>query len=997
MPEVPLTARVVEVLADLGEGCHPRYRVGSGCIVAGRTVLTAAHVVAGAIGVQVRDPGKVLHAAAVDPVFVGDVAGPGPDLALVQVTDPDVQEVPPMGLAAVDRDSAAGDPVERCHVVGYPQFMERPAADGGRVRDTVDAVGHVPVWSGLAWGLLTVEVSTAPRPLPPGQTELGNSEWSGMSGGPVVAGGLLLAVVTEQAPRAGPSAITATPLTALEADPAHLRWGPGVADPSAWWARLGVPGVQALRKLPDRGRPEASRPVRVPPRPGFLAGREDLLAGLHARLADGRGGGPRVVALCGMGGAGKTSVAVEYTHRHLSELGLIWQLPAEDPTAMAAAFGELAVLLGAQDVGDAGKTVVAVHAVLAARPGGWLLIFDNAPDAAALAEVLPPAGNGQVIITSQSPRWPGNQAVEVPVLDEGTAAGFLMARTGDRDEQAARLLAGELGGLPLALEQAAAYMLAAGRDVAGYLELYRERQAELLDRGDPAGYVKRVTTTWSLAFAQLQQHAPTAAGLLRLLACCAPDTIPYRLLLQPRPGIQEQLPPEAGPVLAPLLEDPLAVDDAIAALRRYSLISPPAGGVVSVHRLVQAITLAQLPGQQAAAWRQAAAALITAALPGDPQQPASWPTYAALLPHARAALDATSEPMADLAAYLGYSGSYAAARDLSRQITDARQEKLGAEHPDTLTARANLASWTGAAGDAAGARDQYAALLPIQERVLGPEYPLTLDTRGSLAHYTGQAGDAAAARDEYAPMLPLYERVFGPEHPKTLTAHGNLAYYTAEAGDSAEARDQYAALLPIQERVLGPEHPDTLDTRGTLAGTTGTAGDAAGARDQLATLLPICARVLGPEHPDTLDTRGALAYWTGKAGDATAARDQFAALLPIQERVLGPEYPLTLDTRGNLTCYTGQAGDATAARDQFAALLPIFERVRGPEHPLTLDTRADLAYYTGQAGDVAGARDQFAALLPVRERVSGAEHPDTLTARANLASWTRQADNSAST
>jgi hypothetical protein len=259
LPEVPLTARVVEVLADLGEGHSPRYRVGSGCIVAGRTVLTAAHVVAGATGVQVRDPGKVLHPAVVDPVFLGDAGGPGPDLALVQTTDPESGELPPMGLAAVDRDSAAGDPVERCHVIGYPQFMERPAADGSRVRDTVDAVGHVPVLSGLAGGLLTVQVSNTPRPLPPGETALGNSEWSGISGGPVIADGLLLAVVTEHAPRAGPSAITATPLTALEADPIRPHWGPGVTDPGAWWARLGVSGVQALQKLPGRLRPDIRR------------------------------------------------------------------------------------------------------------------------------------------------------------------------------------------------------------------------------------------------------------------------------------------------------------------------------------------------------------------------------------------------------------------------------------------------------------------------------------------------------------------------------------------------------------------------------------------------------------------------------------------------------------------------------------------------------------------------------------------------------------------
>ena len=203
MPVVSLSARVVEVIADLGEAARPRYRYGSGCVVAGRTVLTAAHVVEGAVGVKVRDSAKVVHAAVLDPGFVGDVHGPRPDLALVEITAPDL-DLPAMGLAAVDRDSASGDPVERCHAVGYPAFMERKTAAGDPLRESVDAFGYVPVLSFLATGLLSVQVSSAPRELPPEQTTLGESEWSGMSGGPVVAGGLLLGVVTEHAPREGP-------------------------------------------------------------------------------------------------------------------------------------------------------------------------------------------------------------------------------------------------------------------------------------------------------------------------------------------------------------------------------------------------------------------------------------------------------------------------------------------------------------------------------------------------------------------------------------------------------------------------------------------------------------------------------------------------------------------------------------------------------------------------------------------------------------------------
>ena len=174
-----------------------------------------------------------------------------------------------------------------------------------------------------------------------------------------------------------------------------------------------------------------------------------------------------------------------------------------------------------------------------------------------------------------------------------------------------------LGGLPLALEQAAAYIQAIGGTLAGYLALFRQRRAELLARGEPTGYDKTVASTWALAFDRLQQTAPGAVGLLRLLAFCAPEAIPLRLLLQPRPGLAGQLGDEVAPVLVPLLEDPLAAGDAIAALRRYSLVTPAADGSVSVHRLVQAVTADQMPAELAREWQQAAAALIEAAIPGD--------------------------------------------------------------------------------------------------------------------------------------------------------------------------------------------------------------------------------------------------------------------------------------------------------------------------------------------------------------------------------------------
>ena len=187
-----------------------------------------------------------------------------------------------------------------------------------------------------------------------------------------------------------------------------------------------------------------------------------------------------------------------------------------------------------------------------------------------------------------------------------------------------------------------------------------------------------------------------------------------------------------------------------------------------------------MPGDLRQAWQTTAAALMEAAIPDATRLPETWPACALLLPHARAVLGPTSGGMGRIARYLGWSGSYPAARDLWQLIADAYKDDdaYGPEHWDTLRARGKLAGWTGWAGDAAGARDQFAALLPVEERVLGAEHRDTLTDRGHLARWTGEAGDAAAARDQHAALLPIEERVLGAEHPDTLTTRHDLANWT---------------------------------------------------------------------------------------------------------------------------------------------------------------------------------------------------------------------------
>jgi hypothetical protein len=643
-------------------------------------------------------------------------------------------------------------------------------------------------------------------------------------------------------------------------------------------------------------------PVRLDQRPLRVVGREQLLTDLHVRLSRAQGVG--VVALCGLGGVGKTTTASEYAYRHLADYEIVWLFHAEQATDLMAQFHELAQLL---DAPENASPVAAVHAALATRPGRWLLIFDNAKDHAALRSWLPAIGTGHVLVTTQDGLWPREQAMEVSTLDAGTAAEFLLNRTMSTDVESAHAIAQQLGLLPLALEQAAAFVETTGRSLEEYRELLRTNHSELLKRSAPAAHAAPVATTLSLALAELEAASPGSLVLLRIAAFLAPEDIPFRLLLPENLEL-----PIAGPdarlrgQVRTLCTEPLALDDAVAGLRRLSLIGPPSQ-VFSVHRLVQAVARDQIAPDQQQAWRRVAASLIEAAVPADPELPASWPRCRLLLPHAALILDPLNGGMWFLTAALGRSGDFATARTWSQVLVRAHEDSLGPEHPVTLSARHNFASWTGRAGDAVAARDILQELLLIRERVLGAKHRSTLTTRHNLAYWTGRAGDAVAARDMFEELLPIRERVLGSAHPAILATRRNLADWTGRAGDAVTARDMLEKFLLVDERVLGAEHRSTLTTRYNFANWTGEAGDAVTARDMLEELLLVDERVLGAEHPNTLTTRQNFASWTGRAGDAVMARDMFEELLLVRERVLGAEHLDTLATRHNLAYWTQKA------------------------------------------------------------------------------------------
>jgi trypsin-like peptidase len=274
----PLRERVVAIRAARGTGQATRYRYGSGFRLGGRLVLTAAHVVAeaAAAGIVVRGPDKMPHLTRVVDGLAGDPDTV--DLALLELRD-EVAELPSPSVAAVERDAPVPVPVEGCWAVGYPLFQEVESASGV-VRETAQVWGMILPAENLVGGLLSLQVTSAPRALPPQQEALGQSQWSGMSGAAVCAGERLIGVVSEHAPRRGESTITVTPLANLDRLP--------VAAAARWWAHLATdPGrLIKLPELPVRVEPAYRATLRqLRARTGVLQGRNAELAAIGAFAA----------------------------------------------------------------------------------------------------------------------------------------------------------------------------------------------------------------------------------------------------------------------------------------------------------------------------------------------------------------------------------------------------------------------------------------------------------------------------------------------------------------------------------------------------------------------------------------------------------------------------------------------------------------------------------------------------------------------------------------
>ncbi|WP_261574612.1 FxSxx-COOH system tetratricopeptide repeat protein [Frankia gtarii] len=626
---------------------------------------------------------------------------------------------------------------------------------------------------------------------------------------------------------------------------------------------------------------------------------EDLLSAADRVAVTGIGG---VTALHGLGGVGKTQLVIEYAHRHADDYTIVWWVDAERIIMIGEQLAALAQRLDLPTTGNAERDAELATGALSRRRD-WLLIFDNVGDAGEIRRWLP--SGGHVIITSRNPVWGGVASrLAIDVLPRDEAVLLLTRRIRGLPTGTADHLAEELGDLPLALEQAAAYIEQTGITATTFLARFQARRTAMLNRGEDLVYRGNIDTTWTLALDRLSRTEPAATTLMQLLAYLAPEPVPISLLtcapsLLPKP-LRERA----------VADDGMGLDDVLGAVFRYSMATRDGTGI-RVHRLVAAVIRAHQTTYErtvtarvvrdllheavvgnrhgAISGQQAPGSTVRELLPmaalGDPRDSSNWASWGRLLPHlvASPALhpedrsedldDAAYELLLHVSHYLAARGDYRAARSFDENIYQRCTALFGPDHALTLCFANRLAHDLHGLGFLEAARTLNATTLERCRQVFGDENPETLDSANNLAGQLVSLGETGAARRLNERTFEARSRVLGANHLDTLQSANNLATCLLLLGQPQAARELSADTLARKQQALGPDHPYTLFSAATLGSALAALGEHDEARRIHERTLASQRRTLGPDHPWSLRTSSALARDLLALGDAPAARE----------------------------------------------------------------------------------------------------------------------------
>ncbi|MEU8790633.1 FxSxx-COOH system tetratricopeptide repeat protein [Streptomyces sp. NPDC048643] len=770
----------------------------------------------------------------------------------------------------------------------------------------------------------------------------------------------------------------------------------------------------------------------APQRNNTFTGRDVILD----RVRDQLGGGISVVlpqpqALYGLGGVGKTQVALEYVHRFMADYDLVWWISAEDPGNVVSSLAELAARIGApsgEDINLASQEAVQMLA-RGAPTKRWILIFDNADDPARLTRFFPAGGGGHILVTSRNQAW-AQQGASLPIdvfLREESVEHLTRRASGLTVEEADRV-ATAVGDLPLAVEQAAAWLAETATPIEEYLRQLAEQTTEVLDLNQPADYPQTVAATWNISIARLRERSPASVRLLQLCAFLAAEPISSHLLYS-----KEMI--DALRPYDPALQESLLLGRVIREIGRFALAKvDQVSNSIQVHRLVQAVIRSQLTEEEQRQARHVVHTVLAGCRPdGDEpiDDPETWPRFGVIWPHlaasdARNCTDsATRRLLIDRVRYLWKRGEFPGAQALAEELLAHWEPILGEDDVQFLYLRCQLGNVLRSQGRYVEARDINTALLERQQRVLGPTHPHTYVTMSGLASDLAALGVYESAVEFAREAHDGFRQIFHESHRRTLSAANNLALALRMVGRYGEARVLDQETFDRRTEVLGPDHPYTLASAARLGRDLREVGRYGESVSLLSRAYDAHKRILGKDFPGTLSCAKSLAVSLRRAGEfedarrlTTATRAQYrqqyeaptpdslacdlnmaADLFAADEReaarevarealteymkVPGEAHPYTQAALNNLGIFHWGCGDAEEAERVFRKVLRRMGEVLGEKHPHTLFTGINYANVLADQGRLAEARELEEKAVVTLRTVLGPHHPETLAIVAN--------------
>ncbi|MDG4837416.1 FxSxx-COOH system tetratricopeptide repeat protein [Micromonospora sp. WMMD967] len=726
----------------------------------------------------------------------------------------------------------------------------------------------------------------------------------------------------------------------------------------------------------------------APNRNARFTGREDDLARLRSQLQSGGSAVVLPVALQGMGGVGKTQVALEYVHRFKAAYDVVWWIVADPPQFVDTALADLASRLGIL----AGPTLPdTVRSVLQVLGRGepyerWLVVLDNAEELDQIEPFLP-QGPGHVLLTSRNRAW-GDRAnpIQVDVFDRTESVTHLAQRVPTISAEEADRVAEALGDLPIAVAAAGAWLADTGTSVGDYL-----RQIE---RHGPSAL--SVEATWDLSLNRLHDQAPAAYRLLQLCSVLAPE-ISLELIYSD----------EMAAALVPFdpsVSERLVRGALVQQINRLALLKLDVqGGRVQVHRLLQAVVRDRMTEDEIDAARHQVHLVLAASRPrGDVDDPTTWARLRMLWPHLEVseALTCPDESVCQLlidrVRYLWQRGGLDQADVFSQEVdgtwaarlADTRDEaEASALGRQLLHLRFNRANILRSLGRFEEARDLDEAVLAEQRRLLGAMHPHSLMTAGSLGGDLRALGRYAEALERDRSTYASWLQVFGEDHPRTLSAANNLAVSYRLVGDYRAARRWDDEVHQRRRLVLGPTHPYTLVSAVRLGSDLREAGEYERSATLLRTVYETYCEVLGPDDGQSLAAQVNLAVSLRSAGRGAEAAPMFETAYRELDERFGPDNPDTVACRSSRAANLLAVGDGARALTEMTAVRQSYDEQLhlGAEHPHTLATLSNISAAERSVGRRSDALASAALAAGELRKVLGPDHPHTLAAEVNHA------------